>query len=876
MFCFATTYVVAQPPSGYYNTALGKQGAELKTALYNIIKGHTVVSYSALYSHYQHTDIKPNGKVWDMYSNCDFSWGENCGSYSQECDCFNREHSLPQSWFNSASPMVSDIFHVYPTDGYVNGRRSNFPYGEVNSATYTSGNGCKLGSCVFPGYTGTVFEPIDEYKGDFARTYFYMVTRYENVISNWNAPNVLNGTTFPAFTEWQLNLLISWHNQDPVSDKEINRNNYVYTSVQHNRNPFIDHPEFVAAVWGGSVVSVTGVTLSPTSISLNIGETSQLTATVSPSNATNKNITWSSSNNSVATVSNSGLVSAVSQGNATITVTTVDGNFTATANVSVTNSTVSVTGVTLSPTSLSLNIGGTSQLTATVLPANATNKLVSWSSSNNSVVTVSNSGLITAISVGNAIITVTTVDGNKTATANISVTTSVISVTGVTLSPTSLSLNIGGTSQLTATVLPANATNKLVSWSSSNNSVVTVSNSGLITAISVGNAIITVTTVDGNKTATANISVTTSVISVTGVTLSPTSLSLNIGGTSQLTATVLPANATNKLVSWTSSNNLVATVSNSGLVSAISVGNATISVTTQDGNKTATANISVISPNHLPQISSTPVKNAVSETQYIYSITATDSDVNDSLIFSATKPSWLNFTDNKNRTATLSGTPTNENEGANSVSISVTDSKSQPVTQNFVIIVEKINHAPSFTSIPQTDTLLVGDTFSYQIVTQDVDNDEIMIQCTKKSSWLEFSESGNGKAILRGIPEVAGTFEVILKVTDRIATTEQKFNIITKKPNSVENANFISYAIPYPNPFFEETKICISLVKTEKVKISILDSKGLIIKNLYEGKMERGFHYFVWNPTSVSQGIYFLRFQTQNGVSFQKLIFLQK
>ncbi len=790
MFCFATTYVVAQPPSGYYNTALGKQGAELKTALYNIIKGHTVVSYSALYSHYQHTDIKPNGKVWDMYSNCDFSWGENCGSYSQECDCFNREHSLPQSWFNSASPMVSDIFHVYPTDGYVNGRRSNFPYGEVNSATYTSGNGCKLGSCVFPGYTGTVFEPIDEYKGDFARTYFYMVTRYENVISNWNAPNVLNGTTFPAFTEWQLNLLISWHNQDPVSDKEINRNNYVYTSVQHNRNPFIDHPEFVAAVWGGSVVSVTGVTLSPTSISLNIGETSQLTATVSPSNATNKNITWSSSNNSVATVSNSGLVSAVSQGNATITVTTVDGNFTATANVSVTNSTVSVTGV--------------------------------------------------------------------------------------TLSPTSLSLNIGGTSQLTATVSRSNATNKLVSWSSSNNSVVTVSNSGLITAISVGNAIITVTTVDGNKTATTNISVTTSVISVTGVTLSPTSISLNIGETSQLTATILPANATNKLVSWTSSNNLVATVSNSGLVSAISVGNATISVTTQDGNKTATANISVISPNHLPQISSTPVKNAVSETQYIYSITATDSDVNDSLIFSATKPSWLNFTDNKNRTATLSGTPTNENEGANSVSISVTDSKSQPVTQNFVIIVEKINHAPSFTSIPQTDTLLVGDTFSYQIVTQDVDNDEIMIQCTKKSSWLEFSESGNGKAILRGIPEVAGTFEVILKVTDRIATTEQKFNIITKKPNSVENANFISYAIPYPNPFFEETKICISLVKTEKVKISILDSKGLIIKNLYEGKMERGFHYFVWNPTSVSQGIYFLRFQTQNGVSFQKLIFLQK
>lgn len=246
---------IAQIPSGYYDQAQGKTGASLKTELYTIIKDHSVQSYTpGVWNAFYTTDIKSNGKVWDMYSNFDWTFGNNqCGTYSGEGSCYNREHSFPKSWFGDVSPMNTDLFHIYPTDGYVNGKRGNYPFGEVSNASWTSTNGSKVGSNSLAGYSGTVFEPIDEYKGDFARTYFYMATRYENVISNWNS-DVLNGSTYPVYTEWQLDMLISWHEQDPVSQKETDRNNAVY-AIQHNRNPFIDHPEYVASVWGTASTS---------------------------------------------------------------------------------------------------------------------------------------------------------------------------------------------------------------------------------------------------------------------------------------------------------------------------------------------------------------------------------------------------------------------------------------------------------------------------------------------------------------------------------------------------------------------------------------------------------------------------------------------
>jgi len=258
-FLLVLTTVVAhgQIPGGYYASASGKTGAELKTALFNIIKNHTSISYDQLWTAFQSTDKKPNGKVWDMYSDnpggtppYEFTFGtDQCGNYSDEGDCYNREHSFPKSWFYEGTPMYSDLFHLYPTDGRVNERRGNFPYGEVSNPTWTSLNGSKRGPSSYTGYSGVVFEPIDEYKGDFARSYFYMVTRYEDKVALWSS-DMLNGTSYPAFSTWAKNLLLEWSAQDPVSQKEIDRNNVVYSQYQHNRNPFIDHPEYAQLIWG--------------------------------------------------------------------------------------------------------------------------------------------------------------------------------------------------------------------------------------------------------------------------------------------------------------------------------------------------------------------------------------------------------------------------------------------------------------------------------------------------------------------------------------------------------------------------------------------------------------------------------------------------
>jgi endonuclease I len=264
----AVTTLNGGVPSNYYTTANGLTCAALKTALYNIIStGTTVLSYTpGVWNAYQTTDIVRNFEnnadiIYDMYSNkgpgvnepYEYTYGTNqCGNYNAEAQCYNREHSMPQSWFNSASPMVSDIHHLVPSDGYVNGQRGNFPYGPVGTATYTSQNGSKKGNGIYPGFSGTVFEPINEFKGDFARMQLYMAVRYENLIASWqtnsNADDVLNGSSYQVFDAWYLKMLYDWHIQDPVSAKEISRNNAVY-AIQGNRNPFIDSAQYVARIW---------------------------------------------------------------------------------------------------------------------------------------------------------------------------------------------------------------------------------------------------------------------------------------------------------------------------------------------------------------------------------------------------------------------------------------------------------------------------------------------------------------------------------------------------------------------------------------------------------------------------------------------------
>ena len=260
----------------------------------------------------------------------------------------------------------------------------------------------------------------------------------------------------------------------------------------------------------GEIVEVSSISLDKSSASLNVGESLTLTAIIKPSNASNKSVTWSSSNTSVATVSSIGVVTAKAAGTATITVTTSDGGKTATCSVTVQAKTVSVTGVSLNKSSLSMTVGDTQTLTATVSPSNATNKSVTWSSSNTSVATVSSSGVVTAEAAGTATITVTTSDGGKKATCSVTVQAKTVSVTGVSLNKSSLSMTVGDTQTLTATVSPSNATNKSVTWSSSNTSVATVSSSGVVTAKAAGSATITVTTSDGGKKATCSVTVTQS------------------------------------------------------------------------------------------------------------------------------------------------------------------------------------------------------------------------------------------------------------------------------------------------------------------------------------------------------------------------------
>lgn len=251
--CFSPFLSFAQPPPGYYDPAAGLYGEALRTALYEIISPHTVIMYTDLWDAFGMTDRKPNDKVWDIYSDVpsgtpayEFTFvTDQCGTYNEEGDCFNREHSYPSSWFDDGSPMESDLFHIYPTDGWVNQKRASWPYGEVTSPTWTSTNGCRLGPCDWPGCSGTVFEPIDEYKGDLARGYFYMLTRYLPNSDTWPCPMMSGGN----FSPWAESLLLAWHTQDPVSQKEIDRNNDVY-GLQDNRNPYIDNPQWVYSIWG--------------------------------------------------------------------------------------------------------------------------------------------------------------------------------------------------------------------------------------------------------------------------------------------------------------------------------------------------------------------------------------------------------------------------------------------------------------------------------------------------------------------------------------------------------------------------------------------------------------------------------------------------
>ena len=373
----------------------------------------------------------------------------------------------------------------------------------------------------------------------------------------------------------------------------------------------VDGGTLTGNVTGKVTYKVTGVSLSKDSLTLDVGGTEDLIATITPETATDKNLTWASDAKGVATVDQNGKVNAVAPGTANITVTTQDGSHTATCAVTVTQP---VTGVTLDPTSLSLFTGDTATLTATVEPENATNKNVTWSSDKPEVATVDN-GKVTAKAAGTATITVTTEDGCKTATCIVTVT---VPVTGVKLNKETLELFTDGSETLTATVEPGNATNKNVTWNTSDNTVATVDENGTVTAVGAGEATITVTTEDGSKTATCIVTVT---VPVTGVKLNKETLELFTDGSETLTATVEPGNATNKNVTWSSSEETIAIVDNNGTVTAVGAGEATITATA--GGITATCVVHVrkpatVEPSGSTNLSFTTDRNEFTLTAIVY------------------------------------------------------------------------------------------------------------------------------------------------------------------------------------------------------------------------------------------------------------------
>ncbi|MEG2342164.1 MAG: endonuclease [Bacilli bacterium] len=257
------------PP--YYGDSkeyMALSGASLKTKLFTLVSTNAkTVSYKGLWDAFFKTDVRSDGTIWDMYGEFHFTRSAQGQNYKVPGDGYNREHSVPKSWFNEATPMYSDLWHLYPTDGKINNTRSNYMFGEVDDTTPLNPNlvgspvGAREGNeygkidskWVKEGISNgtTVFEPREIYKGDFARTYFMMATLYQDRVSSWNAGNHFTPNTFPSLSKYSINLFLTWAKNDPVSEKEINRNEEVY-KIQNNRNPFIDYPDFAEMIWGNA------------------------------------------------------------------------------------------------------------------------------------------------------------------------------------------------------------------------------------------------------------------------------------------------------------------------------------------------------------------------------------------------------------------------------------------------------------------------------------------------------------------------------------------------------------------------------------------------------------------------------------------------
>ena len=347
------------------NNAISTGGTTLLSALCGVVQPDSAFGYKNLWSLYHTSDVYPNdydgtdpltgneypttksassyqGKIWDMYGDTTYTPGSSAqgAGYKKVGDAYNREHTVPQSWFNESTIPQSDPHHIFATDGYVNNQRSNYPYGEVSGSITILPNGFGgLGSPVSTyGSCGDskVFEPNDAYKGDLARGVMYMAVAYYDFSGAFTYSNscFTRSNNKNLLSSYYINLLTKWSAEDPVSQKEIDRNNVIYASSQGNRNPFIDHPNWAYKIWGGTEYTwndsgsstdpkVNSVTVTPGQLTLDLNGTTSanLTATVSVSNGAPQTVTWSSVDSSVASVSSSGVVTALAVGTTTIKAT---------------------------------------------------------------------------------------------------------------------------------------------------------------------------------------------------------------------------------------------------------------------------------------------------------------------------------------------------------------------------------------------------------------------------------------------------------------------------------------------------------------------------------------------------------------------------
>lgn len=339
------------------------------------------------------------------------------------------------------------------------------------------------------------------------------------------------------------------------------------------------------------VIKVSSIILNSEALSLTEGDTFKLTATVSPGNATDKTVVWSSSSASIASVED-GMVAAVKEGTATITATSRDGGAKASCTVTVASKVIAVQSITLDQTKVEMTVGESLAFIATVKPDNATDKTVTWKSSDANIASVDQSGIITAIGEGSA--TITAKAGDKEATCSVSVIIPVVPVESISLDYSSLPMEEGQTFTLTAKVKPDNATDKTVTWESSDTDVATVNN-GVVTAVAVGTATITVKSVASEVKASCVITVSAKGIAVESITLNQTELTMYVGEFFTLTAVVMPDNATDKTIVWSSSNEDVITVDQTGKLSAINEGSATVSAAA--GGKSVVCIVTVIKVN---------------------------------------------------------------------------------------------------------------------------------------------------------------------------------------------------------------------------------------------------------------------------------------